>query len=166
MAKTKFGLDFDGFLQMAENLDNLGREHLKKAVENALTRSKNIANHNILKAMKESPYAFAKNQQSNKGVGGVSGGKGKNRRATGKAAQSVWDTNEIPVEWNGNEAIAYIGPDLKEAPESIILALGTPHIQGDRNLNNALKVKGKYRKQVTQAQQEEFIKVLKEAQND
>ena len=70
------------------------------------------------------------------------------------------------MEWDGKEAIAKVGADLKVAPELLILALGTPHIKADRNLNNAIKVKGKYRKEVSNIQQEEFFKVIKEAQND
>ncbi len=165
MAKN-FGLDFDGFLDLAEQLDNLGREHLKKAVEFALAHSKGVATTNILKAMKESPFQFAQNKQSDKGVGGIAEGEGKNRRATGKASKSVWDVSEKPVEWQGNEAIAYVGADLEIAPELLILALGTPHIQGDRNLNNAIKVKGKYRKMVKNVQEEEFLRILKEAQQN
>lgn len=164
MAKAKFGLNFDGFLEYAEQIDKLGEGMLKKATENALSKSKDYANNSILEAMEKSPYEFSHNRQSNKGVGGVSDGEGKNRRSTGKAIKSVKNIMEKPVEWDGNTAAAYIGADLKEAPELLILALGTPHIQADRNLNNAIKVKGKYRKQVSKIQQEEFIKVLREAQ--
>lgn len=164
MAKNNFGLNFDGFLDYAEQIDKLGEGLLKKATENALTKSKDYANNSILEAMEKSPYEFTHNQQSNKGVGGIASGEGKNRRATGKAIKSVKNIMEKPVEWNGNTAIAYVGADLKEAPELLILALGTPHLQGDRNLNNAIKVKGKYRKEVSKIQQEEFMKVLREAQ--
>lgn len=167
MAKKKFAVDFDGFLELAEQIDNMGEGYLKKATENALIKSKEYANKTIIEAMEKSPYAFNQNQQSNKGVGGLAkGNTGKNRRATGKAKKSVNQISEKPVEWVGNEAVAYVGADLEEAPEVLILALGTPHIKGDKNLNNALKVKGKYRKEMSKIQQEEFMKVLEEAQND
>lgn len=166
MAKTKFGLDFDGFLELAERIDNMGEGQLKKAVENALTKSKEQANKQISEAMGQSPYQFAQGRASDKGIGGVSTGNGKNRPATGKAKKSLFEVSNEKVEWDGNEAIAKVGADLKVAPELLILAMGTPHIQADKNLNNAIKVKGKYRKPVSKIQQEEFFKVLKEAQND
>ena len=165
MGKNKFGLDFENFLSYAEQLDRLGTDKLKQATENALNKSKEYANNSILEAMDQSPYAFNRNERSSKGVGGVaepSGGN--NRRPKGKAKKSVENTAAKPVEWKGNEAYAYIGGDLKEAPEIIILALGTPHIKADKNLHNAKKVKGKYKKEVSRIQQEEFIKVLKEAE--
>ena len=166
MAKAKFGLEFDGFLELAERIDRMGGEKLKTAVENALTKSKEQANKQISKAMGESPYQFAQGRASDKGVGGVSAGNGKNRPATGKAKKSLYQVSNEKVEWDGKEAIAKVGADLKVAPELLILALGTPHIKADRNLNNAIKVKGKYRKEVSNIQQEEFFKVIKEAQND
>ena len=88
MAKAKFGLEFDGFLELAERIDRMGGEKLKTAVENALTKSKEQANKQISKAMGESPYQFAQGRTSDKGVGGVSTGNGKNRPATGKAKKS------------------------------------------------------------------------------
>lgn len=163
---AKPSLDFKSFLDYAERLDNLGREHLKKAVENALIKSKEYANNSILEAMDNSDFAFKRNEQSDRGVGLIASGKGKNRRATGKAIESTKEVAKLSVTWEGNTAIAYIGPDLQESPEALMLALGTPHIYGDRNLNNALKVKGKYRKEVSKIQFEEFKKVLEEAQND
>lgn len=166
MAKATFGLNFDGFMEYAEKLDNLGEEYLKKAVDNAMNESKKYVNDSIIEAMDKSKFAFNKGEQANKGVGGISNGSGKNRRATGKAKKSVQQIAEKPIEWQGNTAIAYIGADLKEAPELLILALGTPHIKADRNLNNAIKVKGKYRKEASRIQQEEFMKVIQEATND
>ena len=40
MAKNKFGLQFDGFMDYARQLDDLGKGYLQKAVDNALTKSK------------------------------------------------------------------------------------------------------------------------------
>lgn len=156
MAKPKFGLDFDGFLDLAEQIDNMGEGLLKKATENALTKSKEQANKSIQEAMDKSPYNFKKGGTNYAG----------RKYATGKAEASLSSIREKPVEWEGNEAIAYIGADLQEAPELLILALGTPHLKADNNLKNAIKVKGKYRKEVSRIQQEEFLKVMQEAQND
>lgn len=155
MAKTKFGLDFDGFLELAEQIDKMGEGLLRKATENALTKSKEQANQSIKEAMDKSPYNFKKGGTNYAGK----------KYATGKAEASLSSISAKPVEWNGNEAIAYIGADLKESPELLILALGTPHLKADKNLNNAIKVKGKYRKEVSKIQQEEFLKVMKEAQS-
>lgn len=146
MAKNKMGLDFDGFLQFAEQLDQLGTQYLKQATENAMTKSKEYANEQIINAMNSSRFNF-------KGTG----------RSTGKALKSVEEVNAKPVEWEGSVCTAYVGADLKIAPEELILALGTPHIKADTNLKNAIKVKGKYRKEMSLIQQEEFLKVIKEA---
>lgn len=150
MAKAKFGLNFDGFLEYAEKIDRMGEGLLKQATENALTKSKEYANQAIKDAMDSSPYNFKKGGANYAG----------HKYATGKAERSLASVSEKAVEWDGNEAVAYIGADLKESPELLILALGTPHLKADRNLNNAIKVKGKYRKEASRIQQEEFFKVM------
>lgn len=153
MAKKKgFDLDFEGFLDFAKTIDELGEGYLKKAVENAFQKSKDYANTEIVIAMKKSKYAFEKDERS-----------AKNRPATGKALASVKEVARLPVEWDGNIARAYIGADLDVAPEALILALGTPTVRKDTTLYNALKVKGKVRKAVDAIQQREFEKVLNEA---
>lgn len=143
MAKKNFGLNFDGFLDFARQVDELGKDKLKEAVENALVKSKNAANIEIIKAMKSSKYKFE--------------GNGK-----GTALKSVREVAEEPVEWSGYIAKAFIGGDLEIAPEIIILAMGTPKLSADTNLRNALKVKGKYRKRIDEIQKTEFNKVLEE----
>ena len=156
MAKAKFGLEFDGFLELAERIDKMGGDKLKVAVENAMTKSKDYANEMAKDAMNRSFYSFDKGKPNAEG----------HRYATGKAMESLNEVASKPIEWHGNECVAYIGGDLKDAPEVLILALGTPKLKADRNLNNAIKVKGKYRKEASRIQQEEFFKVIKEAQND
>ncbi len=156
MAKNKFGLDFDGFLQLAEQIDRMGGDKLKVAVENAMTESKDYANGQIASAMATSPYSFIKGKRN----------KNNHSYSQNKAQHSLSKVMSEPVSWEGNECIAKVGADLKEAPELLILALGTPHLEADKNLNNAIKVKGKYRKEASKIQQEEFFKVIQEAQND
>lgn len=153
MAKNKFGLDFDGFLDLAKQIDQMGEGCLKQATENALRKSKDYANGQIVIAMSTSPYAFIKGKQSSS----------TNRPATGKAVASVTDIMKDPVVWDGSVAKAFIGADLKIAPEAIILAMGTPHVKADTKLKNALKVKGAVRKEVSNIQQQEFFKVIEEA---
>ena len=62
MAKTNFSLDFDGFLDLAADIDNLGNGYLKQAVDNALTASKNYLNNAAADAMAKSRYNFERGQ--------------------------------------------------------------------------------------------------------
>ena len=150
MAKNNFSLDFDGFLDLAADLDNLGNGYLKKAVDNAFTASKDYANNAVAEAMSKSRYHFDRGQKYSKG----------------KAKASLNKVSNMPVEWNGSTASAYIGVSLKDALEIQFLIYGTPHIQADTNLRNAIKVKGKYKKEVSKIQLEEFNKVIEEALNN
>ena len=146
MAKNNFSLDFNGFLDYANELGNLGDEVLRKAVDNAFTSSKDYVNNEIEKAMNSSRYHFD-------GTG----------YSKGKAKKSLNKIKQMPVEWNGNTAKAFIGVDLNEALEVVFIIYGTPRMPKDTNLHNAIKVKGKYKKQVEEIQKEEFNKVLEEA---
>jgi hypothetical protein len=147
MARQKFSLNFDGFLEYANKVDQLGKGYLKTATENALTKSKDYINSAISQAMDASPYHFNREPGS---------------RSKGTAKKSLKETASLPVEWEGSVAYAYIGADLKVAPEEIILAMGSPHIRADVNLRKAIKAKGKYGKESARIQQEEFAKVIEE----
>ena len=148
MAKTKFSVNFDGFLDLARQIDELGEGYLKKATENALTKSKEYVSAQVMDALEKSRYNFKGTERSH----GI----------TKKSAEKV---ASMSLEWQGTMAIDYVGVSWYDAPEATLLAYGTPHIKGDTNLKNALKVKGKVRKEVSRIQQEEFMKVLQEAQN-
>lgn len=148
MARQKFSLDFQDFLDYAERVDKLGEGYLKKATENALKASKDYINQSIIEAMDSSKYHFNHEEGS---------------RSTGRAKKSVEETAQMPVEWEGSVAYAYVGADLKVAPEEIILAMGDPHLTADTNLKNTIKAKGKYGKEKARIQQEEFEKVIEEA---
>lgn len=148
MARDKFSIDFDGFLDLARQISEVDENLLIKATENALRESKDFVNKEIEKAMNASKYHF-----DNTGY------------SKGKAKKSLHETMKKPIEWNGTQARAYIGADLKEAKEAIILAYGTPHLTGDKKLLNATKVKGNVRKEVDRIQAEEFNKVMREALN-
>lgn len=150
MAKTKFALNFDGFLELAERIDELGEGKLKEAVNNAMQKSKDYANEQILNALDKSPYSFEK-------------GKKYSRGETKKSLEKV---SQMPLEWDGNKVTGYVGVSYYDAPEIIFTAYGTPHMKGDNNLANAIKVKGKYRKEMDKIQQEEFEKVLNEAMEE
>lgn len=146
MARNKFGLDFDGFMDLARKVDELGGDALKRATENALTQSKEYVNDQVIEAMNTSPYNFVAGQG----------------RSKGRSKASVETVAKMPVEWQGTTAKAFLGVDLSKAPEAIILASGTPHIRPDTKLKNALKVKGQVRKEASRIQQAEFQKVISE----
>ena len=147
MAKSKFSLDFSGFLDLAERISAAGGEEaLKKATENALEKSAEIANAEVAQAMNKSRYSF---------TAGVKGSKG-------RARQSAAEVAAAPVTWEGTQASAKIGVSLAAAPEVAILMHGTPHIKPDTQLRNAIQVKGKARKKVEEAQAAEFNAVMRE----
>lgn len=149
MARNKFDLNFEGFLAFARDIDALGEGYLQKAVDNAFTATKDFVNAQVEEAMTTSKFNFD--------------GQGYSK---GESKKSLTAVKAKPVEWNGTVATAKAGVDLKEAPQAIILAYGTPHLTGDKKLLNALKVKGKIRKEVDRIQAEEFNKVMEEALND
>lgn len=147
MPKTKFDLNFDGFLDLAADIDNLGNGYLQQAVTNAFTASKDYVNNAVDEAMEKSPYHFSRGQGYSRG----------------KAGMSLAVVRDMPVEWDGSVASAYIGVRLRDALEVTFLIYGTPHLAADTNLRNAIKVKGKYKKEVSKIQLEEFTKVIEEA---
>lgn len=150
MAKTNFSLNFDGFLDLAADIDNLGNGYLKKAVDNALTASKDYVNNAIDAGMETSKYNFNRGQGYSKG----------------KAKASLDKVRAMPIDWQGTVAKAYIGVNLRDALEFAFIIYGTPHLAADTNLRNAVKVKGKYKKEVSQIQLNEFNKVIEEALNN
>lgn len=144
MAKG-FSLDFNGFLDLAREVDELGEGYLQEAVDRAFTASKDYVNEEIESAMNASKYNFD-------GTG----------YSKGKAKASLSKVEQLPVEWNGSTASAYVGVDLSEAPEMLFIIHGTPHMAKDTKLYNAVKVKGKIKKEVERIQAEEFYKVIAE----
>lgn len=147
MAKSKFSLNFDGFLDLAARISEAGGEAaLKKATENALAKSAEIANAEVAQAMNKSRYSF---------TAGVKGSKG-------RARQSAAEVAAAPVTWEGTTAKAKIGVSLAAAPEVAILMHGTPHIKPDTKLKSAIQVKGKVRQKVEEAQAAEFNAVMRE----
>lgn len=152
MSKNKFSLDFDDFLKLADQVDRLGEGYLKKATENALRKSTDYVNQEVLNAMNKSKYSFTAGQGGSKG----------------RARESLEKVSQMPIKWEGTKAFAYIGVDLSEATEVIFLMNGStlngnPHIKADTKLKNAIKVKGKVKKEASKIQKEEFTKVIEEA---
>ena len=153
MAANKgFSLDFKGFLDFAEEIDKMyGEKMLLNAAEQALIKTKDYVNGEIAEAMASSKYNFEE------GLG----------YSQGTAMESLADVKNMPVEVNGTVVTAYAGVDLEKAPEALILAYGTPHLAKDTKLYNAIKVKGKVKKEVERIQRKVFETVLAGgAQND
>ncbi len=146
MAKNNFSLNFDGFIDYAKQLGQLGEDYLQKAVDNAFNASKEYVNNEVAKAMDASRYNFD--------------GTGYSR---GKAKRSLSLVKTMPVEWTGTVAKAYIGVRMRDALEVQFIIYGAPHTPKDTNLYNAIKVKGKHKKKVEEIQKEEFNKVIEEA---
>lgn len=147
MAKG-FSLDFNGFLDLAEDISNISDDLLLDATVKALDESRKIVNIEVGKAMKNSKFSFKKGE----------------KYSQGDARASLIEVAEMPVEVNGTEVVAYAGIDLEKAPEALILAVaGSPHESADKKLYNAIKVKGSVRKQIDQVQKGIFNGVLEEA---
>lgn len=146
MAQNKgFSLDFKGFLDLAEDISKqYGDEALLQATEKALDETRKYVNSEMKKAMDSSKYSFDK---------GVS-------FSQGAARKSLAKVEAMPIETNGTVVTAYAGVDLEEAPEVLMLAYGTPHLAKDKNLYNAIKVKGKVKNEVDKIQAEVFRKAL------
>jgi hypothetical protein len=152
MGKSQRGIsvDFGGVFELEKVLQSLGGDVYQTAVINALTKSKEYVNDEILKAMEQSPYNFD--------------GKHYSRLKTKKGLEKV---EKMDVKINGNEAIAFAGVSFKVAPELWYTAHGkasNPHAPiTDQKLYNAVRVKGKVKEEVQRIQKEEFNKVIEEA---
>ena len=147
MAQNKgFGLDFNGFLDLAEDISTrYSEEWLLYAAEQALEETRKYVNGEIYKAMQNSPFSF------DKGVD----------YSQGKAMDSFNEVANMPTEVEGTKVTAYAGFDLEKAPEALILAThGAPHRPYDTKLQNAIKVKGKIKKEVERIQKKVFDTVL------
>ena len=152
MARNKgFSLNYDGFLDFAEQLDELGgNDALLNATVEALDKSKEYVNNAISEAMNASEYEFTK-------------GSGYSQ---GEARESLKQISQVPVMVEGTVVKAYTGVDLKDTPEVIVLAVvGAPDRAKDTKLANAVRVKGKIRKEVDKIQEQVFNEALKEALN-
>lgn len=142
MAQNKgFGIDFKGFLDFAEDIDNLGKSDILLAVaQDTIRYTKDYVNNECEQAINSSKYSFTE---------GVD-------YSQGKARASLEEVKKMPIEVNGTEVVGYAGFNLEDAPEVLPLAYGTPHLAKDTKLYNALKVKGKVKKGVESLQSKIF----------
>ena len=146
MAVNKgFGLDFNGFLDLAEDIsEKYSDEWLLYAAEQAIEETRKYVNGEIYEAMKDSRYSFDKGSDYSQG----------------KALDSFNEVANMPTEVSGTAVTAYAGFNLEDAPEALILAYGTPNLAKDTKLYNAIKVKGKVKKEVDRIQKKVFDTVL------
>lgn len=136
-----FSLDFKGFLDFAEEIDELGKgDALLEVVKEALHETKEFVNKECEQALNSSKYSFDKGENYSQG----------------KARASLEEVKKMPVEVSGTEVTAYAGFNLEDAPEVLPLAYGTPHLAKDNKLYNAIKVKGRVKKDVEQLQSKIF----------
>lgn len=136
-----FSLDFKGFLDYAEEIDELGKGGaLLEVVIDTITQTKDLVNSECEQALNSSKYSFDKGENFSQG----------------KARASLEKVKQMPVEVNGTEVTGYAGFDLADAPEVLPLAYGTPHLAKDKNLYNAIKVKGSVKKKVEKLQSDIF----------
>lgn len=151
MSRNKgFSLDYEGFLGFAEQLDEIGgSDALLNATVKALDESKKYVNEAVREAMNSSEYNFDGTGYSQE-----------------QARKSLEEISRVPVMVEGTVVKAYTGVDLADTPEVIILAVvGAPDRAKDNRLANAVRVKGKIRKEVDKIQEQVFNDALKEALN-
>lgn len=138
MAKNKITVDFSGFDVLKKQLDAIGGDATKRAIESALKASQQVVAEQVNTAM--IPHT-----------------------RTGKTQRSI--VRNTPVEWTGDTAAIGIGFDISGGGlPSIFLMYGTklhgqPHIEPDRNLYNAV-YGAQTKKKIMEMQEQAFNKVL------
>ena len=138
---AKMSITFNGFEQLAEDIDAVGGD-LKKAVDEALTESQKLIQSNLQTAAAE---------YSRKG-----GGKG---YTTGKMYQSIIKDSQIV--WKG--LIAEVGAGFRLFARggwhSIFIMYGTPRMAKNTKVYNAIKGT-KTRNEIAEKQEEVMKKYL------
>ena len=138
MAKNKITVDFPGYDILKKQLDALGGDATKRAIESALKASQQVVAEQVSAAI--TPHTF-----------------------TGKTKKSIV-TND-PVEWTGDTASVGVGFNIRGGGlPSIFLMYGTtlhgqPHIKPDRNLYNAV-YGTKTKQEIMKIQELAFDKVV------
>jgi hypothetical protein len=137
------GLQFDGWEETITKLNNLAGDNVtKKAVSEALTKSKEHVNEGIEKAV----------------ISGSLPAKGK--FSTGDTKSSI--NRDSDVTWQGQTASIKVGFDFKKSgTTSIFLMYGTPKMKPAKGLKNAI-YGSKARKEIAEIQSEIINKHIKE----
>lgn len=109
MGKSRFGIQFEGFAELMENLDKLGGD-LQDVAEDCLKVAHDVVTPRIKADMTR-------------------------HRDTGRTEKSIVD--EKRVEWEGTTASIKVGFNLKNGGmPSIFLMYGTPRTKKDTKLYN------------------------------
>lgn len=143
MAKNKITVDFNGYDVIKKQLDALGGDATKRAIESALKASQQVVAQQVSTALK--PHY-----------------------ESGDTEKSIIFNS--PVEWTGDAAQIAVGFDINGGGlPSIFLMYGTklhgqPHIEPDRNLYNAV-YGSQTRKKIMEMQEQAFNKVLERLVN-
>lgn len=138
MAKNKLTIDFNGFEHIKKQLDAIGGNATKQAVDDALKASQTYISQQVSAAI--TPHTL-----------------------TGQTKKSI--VRDHPVEWTGDVAAVDVGFDIVGGGlPSIFLMYGTqlhgqPHITPDRKLYDAV-YGAKTRKEVLRLQEQAFNKAL------
>lgn len=141
MSKRKLELHFSGFKELAERLDELGRD-LKPITEKALIESHMAVTPAIEKAI----------QKPNLPSGG--------KYSTGATQKSIIKTPV--VNWEGSIGSIDIGFDISKAMTSIFLMYGTPRHKPVSGLYEAI-YGNKTKKEISKIQKVIFEKAIKNA---
>lgn len=141
MAKNKISLSFDGYSVLKKQLDMLGGNATKTAINNALKASQDVVAERVDRAM--NPH-----------------------EKTGKTENAIIDNSSgYKVSWTGDTAEIAVGFSISDGGmASIFLMYGTklygqPHITPDRQLYNAVYGTA-VKKEIANIQRKEFEKVL------
>lgn len=138
--KNRIGLQFSGFEELAEKLDEL-RGDLKKTTEDALVKGKTVATTNLVKVTKKSNYP-AHGEYS-----------------TGGTRHSI-DTSKN-INWEGTTGEIKVGFDFKKSGlKSIFLMYGTPKMPKVQAIYDAVYGR-KTKTQVNKLQKEVFQEAIK-----
>lgn len=139
--KNKIGLQFSGFEELAEKLDELQGD-LKKTTEDALRKSKAVVTTNLLKATQKSNYPAHGKYSKNNGT-----------------RHSI-DTKKN-IEWEGTMGSIHVGFDFKKSGlKSIFLMYGTPRMKKVQAIYDAV-YGSKTKKQIRKIQKETFQEAIK-----
>ena len=143
MAKSKIGLQFDGWEETIAKLDNLaGDKVTKKAVSEALIKSKEHVNVGIEKAVSNGSLPA------------------KGKYSTGDTKDSI--NRDKEVTWQGQTGTIKVGFDFKKSGmKSIYLMKGTPKMSAAKGLESAI-YGSKARKEIAEIQSEIINKHIKE----
>ena len=142
MAKSKIGLQFEGWEETITKLNSLaGNSGTKKAVAEALVKSKEYDNEKLDSTI----------------TSGSLPAKGK--YSTGDTKKSI--NRDDDVEWQGSTATVKVGFDFKKSgTTSIFLMYGTPKMKPAKGLKNAI-YGSKTKKEVAEIQSDVINKYIK-----